>query len=110
MALGISLRVWANQTLGASYTRKLRTVQGQRVVSDGPYRVLRHPGYAGVLLMWFAAGVGLRNWIALILIAFPLGWAYRRRMIAEEEMLLTNIGEPYRRYARRTWRIIPFIY
>jgi protein-S-isoprenylcysteine O-methyltransferase Ste14 len=60
--------------------------------------------------MWFAAGVALRNWIALVLMALVLGWAYRRRMSAEEEMLLANIGEEYREYSRRTWRIIPFIY
>jgi protein-S-isoprenylcysteine O-methyltransferase Ste14 len=110
MILGISLRVWANQTLGSSYTRTLKTVEGQPVVSNGPYRVLRHPGYAGVLLMWFGAGVALRNWIALVITALVLGWAYQRRMSAEEEMLLTNIGEEYREYSRRTWRIIPFIY
>jgi protein-S-isoprenylcysteine O-methyltransferase Ste14 len=110
MILGISLRIWANQTLGASYTRMLKTVQGQSIVSNGPYRILRHPGYAGVLLMWFGAGVALRNWIALVLMAPFLGWAYRRRMNAEEEMLLTYIGEEYREYRRRTWRIIPFIY
>jgi protein-S-isoprenylcysteine O-methyltransferase Ste14 len=110
MIFGISLRVWANQTLGASHTRTLKTVEGQSVVSNGPYRVLRHPGYAGVLLMWFGAGVALRNWIAWVPMALVLGWAYRRRMSAEEEMLLTNIGEGYREYRRRTWRIIPFIY
>ena len=110
MILGISLRVWANQTLGASYTRTLRTVPGQAIVSAGPYRVLRHPGYAGVLLMWFGAGVALRNWIALIVMAPLLGWAYLRRMNAEEEMLLRETGEAYRNYTRRTWRIIPFIY
>jgi protein-S-isoprenylcysteine O-methyltransferase Ste14 len=110
MILGISLRVWANQTLGASYTRTLKTVQGQSIVSDGPYRVLRHPGYAGVLLMWLGAGVALRNWIALIFMAPLLGWAYLRRMNAEEKMLLTDIGEEYRNYSRRTWKIIPFIY
>jgi protein-S-isoprenylcysteine O-methyltransferase Ste14 len=60
--------------------------------------------------MWFGAGVALRNWIALVPMALVLGWAYRRRMSAEEEMLLTNIGEEYREYSRRTWRIIPFIY
>ena len=110
MILGISLRVWANETLGVSYTRTLKTTQGQLVISNGPYRVLRHPGYAGVLLMWLGAGVALRNWIALVFMALFLAWAYQRRMNAEEEMLLTNIGEEYREYSRSTWRIVPFIY
>jgi len=59
--------------------------------------------------MWLGAGLALRNWIALVLMVGFLGWAYRRRINAEEEMLLTNIGKEYREYSR-TWRIIPFIY
>ena len=109
MTSGIWLRAWANRTLGAFYTRTLKTTQRQAVISNGPYRVLRHPGYAGVLLMWLGAGLALRNWIALVLMVGFLGWAYRRRINAEEEMLLTNIGKEYREYSR-TWRIIPFIY
>ena len=60
--------------------------------------------------MWLGAGVALRNWIALVFMVLFLGRAYRKRMNAEEEMLLTNIGEEYREYSRRTWRIIPLIY
>jgi protein-S-isoprenylcysteine O-methyltransferase Ste14 len=60
--------------------------------------------------MWFGAGVALRNWIALVLMALVLGWAYWRRMNAEEEMLLTSIGDEYREYSRQTWRIIPLLY
>lgn len=110
MVLGISLRVWANHTLGAAYTRTLRIVPGHSVVSDGLYRVLRHPGYGGMLLMWLGAGFALRNWIALVGMALVLGWAYGRRMNAEEEMLLASLGEEYRAYTRRTWRIVPFVY
>lgn len=110
MVLGMSLRFWANRTLGAAYTRTLRTVPGQSVVSNGPYRVLRHPGYAGVLLMWLGSGVALKNWIALVTMGLVLGWAYRRRMNAEEEMLLATLGEEYRAYTRRSWRIVPLVY
>jgi protein-S-isoprenylcysteine O-methyltransferase Ste14 len=110
MVLGIGLRFWANETLGGAYTRTLRTVPGQSVISGGPYRVLRHPGYAGVLLMWLGAALALGNWIALVAMALVLGWAYGRRMNAEEEMLLASLGEEYRAYRRRTWRIVPFTY
>jgi protein-S-isoprenylcysteine O-methyltransferase Ste14 len=110
MTLGLSLRVWANQTLGAFYTRTLKAARGQPVVSGGPYRLLRHPGYAGVILMWLGAGVAVRNWFALGVIALVLAWAYRRRIHAEEEMLLMTIGAEYGDYRRRTWRIIPPIY
>ena len=110
MILGIGLRFWANQTLGAAYTRTLKILPGQAVISRGPYGVLRHPGYAGVLLMWLGAGLALENWIALVTIAFVFAWAYRRRMNAEEAMLLARLGDAYREYRRHTWRVVPFVY
>lgn len=110
MVVGIGLRFWASQVLGAAYTRTLKTLPGQAVISRGPYRVLRHPGYAGVLLMWVGAGLALRNWLVLACLCLVFGWAYGRRMNVEEEMLLASLGEAYRDYRGNTWRIIPFVY
>ncbi len=69
MVEGISLRVRANRALGAYYTRTLRTGPRQRIVRDGPYRLIRHPGYLGVMLMWVGAGLATVNWVT----AWPLG-------------------------------------
>jgi isoprenylcysteine carboxyl methyltransferase (ICMT) family protein YpbQ len=47
MLCGITLRMWAVQTLGRFYTRTLRISESQRVVQEGPYKNVRHPGYLG---------------------------------------------------------------
>ena len=46
MVAGLLLRIWAALTLGRFYTRTLRVSSDQTVVRTGPYRFLRHPGYA----------------------------------------------------------------
>src|SRR5262245_51876675 len=46
MVSGKGLRAWANTTLGAFYTRTLRVTADQRLIDQGPYRLLRHPGYS----------------------------------------------------------------
>ncbi|MFI5258624.1 MAG: methyltransferase family protein [Candidatus Limnocylindrales bacterium] len=51
-ATGLGLRIWSMRTLGSSYSRTLRAEDEQRVVDDGPYRLIRHPGYFGSLLTW----------------------------------------------------------
>src|SRR5450756_2056680 len=51
-ATGLALRVWSMRTLGVAYSRTLRTNDAHEVVDAGPYRVIRHPGYAGSLLTW----------------------------------------------------------
>jgi protein-S-isoprenylcysteine O-methyltransferase Ste14 len=44
---GIGLRLWAFRTLGRYFTFTVMTSADQSVVSNGPYRIIRHPGYAG---------------------------------------------------------------
>ena len=48
MLVGLALRWWANATLGRFYTSTLRLSEEQQIVKKGPYRLVRHPGYAGV--------------------------------------------------------------
>jgi protein-S-isoprenylcysteine O-methyltransferase Ste14 len=110
MALGIALRIWASRVLGRYFTRTLRTTAEQRVVSDGPYRVVRHPGYVGDILMWAGAAFATLNWVAFAGLTLAAVIAYRYRIQVEEAMLRETLGESYRAYAARTWRLLPFVY
>jgi protein-S-isoprenylcysteine O-methyltransferase Ste14 len=110
MVAGIALRFWANRTLGEFYTRTLKTTASQRVVQQGPYRVVRHPGYLGTILFWFGAGVAAMNWIAAALLVVLMFGVYSYRIRSEEVMLKNALGEEYQKYSARTWRLIPFVY
>ena len=109
MVAGITLRFWANRTLGAYYTRTLRTVQEQRVVEDGPYRLIRHPGYLGIMSMWVGAGLATVNGITGLVIVVGMLVVYGHRIRSEEEMMTQAFGEHYRAYEAHTWRLIPFV-
>jgi protein-S-isoprenylcysteine O-methyltransferase Ste14 len=110
MLAGLALRIWAALVLGAFYTRTLQTSVGQRIVMDGPYRIIRHPGYLGDLLLWPGAGMATENWIASVAITIVMGRAFRQRIATEEAMLAEAFPEDYPRYAGCTWRLVPFIY
>jgi protein-S-isoprenylcysteine O-methyltransferase len=107
---GLTLRIWASRVLGAYYTRTLRTEEGQHLIREGPYRLIRHPGYLGDILMWLGAGLATANGAVIALINIPLVRAYRYRMRTEEAMLAYTFPQEYQDYARRTSRLIPFIY
>jgi protein-S-isoprenylcysteine O-methyltransferase Ste14 len=98
------------RVLGRFYTRTLQVVGGQHVVTSGPYRLIRHPGYAGSLLVWTGYCVGVGKWIALLVVGALMLTAYGWRIRAEERMLADVLGEEYRRYQRRTARLVPFVY
>ena len=107
--LGMTLMHWAEATLGRLFSVQVTIQEGHRLVTDGPYRFLRHPRYSGIML--FATGVSLtfRSWLGLLLAAALIAvllW----RIHDEEALLHETFGEEWRKYKRRTRRLIPFVY
>ncbi len=110
IVVGLGLRGWGMATLGRFYTRTLRTVADQRVVQAGPYRLIRHPGYGGSLLVWIGYALGQGSWLAAALVTALLIGAYIWRINAEETLLASSFGSEYEDYQRRTKRLLPFVY
>jgi protein-S-isoprenylcysteine O-methyltransferase Ste14 len=108
-ATGLGLRIWSMRTLGASYSRTLRTNGGQRVVEDGPYRLIRHPGYAGSLLTWTGFALTTRSLPVVAAVSGLSARAYGHRIAAEEALLRRDLPG-YLDYSRRTKRLVPFIW
>jgi protein-S-isoprenylcysteine O-methyltransferase Ste14 len=107
---GIVVRQWAVVLLGSSFTVDVRVHEGQPVVDRGPYRVVRHPSYSGMLLTFAGIGLALGNWvsIACALLVPLVGIVLRIRV--EERVLLAELGEPYRAYAEGRARLIPYLW
>src|SRR5262245_39730033 len=110
MLVGLALRWWANATLGRFYTSTLRLSEEQQIVKKGPYRLVRHPGYAGVLLLWMGAAVASQNWLAAGITIALMSIAYVHRIKSEEFILLTAFGAQYREYMSSTWRLVPWVF
>jgi protein-S-isoprenylcysteine O-methyltransferase Ste14 len=108
-AAGLGLRAWSMRTLGGSYSRTLRVGRGQHVVDRGPYRHVRHPGYAGSLLIWTGFALTSRSVPVVEVVGGLLGVAYHRRVAAEETLLRRDLPG-YAAYSRRTKRLIPFVW
>lgn len=107
---GIALRFWANHILGEFYTRRLRVAGEQQIIQQGPYRVIRHPGYLGVMLMWTGAVLATNNWVAIVVVVVGMMTAYPYRIRTEEEMMHQAYGREYEDYQARTWKLVPFVY
>lgn len=110
MTGGIALRYWAGKALGAFYTRTLLIQTDQRIITAGPYKVIRHPGYAGTLLMWVGSVFATTNWLAIAIATPAIVGAYIYRIRCEEAMLVRSFGGHYKSYQARTYKLIPFVY
>lgn len=108
-AIGLVLNAWAMRALHGLYTIRLSIKEGHRLVTSGPYRIVRHPGYLSFVLVLPGMGLALGSVAILAYLPAILAWLILR-MRDEEAMLVTEFGEAYRDYQRRTKRLIPFVY
>jgi protein-S-isoprenylcysteine O-methyltransferase Ste14 len=107
MWLGLGTRVWAVAALGGAFRTTVEVDRDQAVVTSGPYKWIRHPSYAGLLLIVAGLGLALGNWLSvaacLVLPVPALAW----RIHVEEAELSRVLGDAYRAYQTRTARLIP---
>ncbi len=107
---GFGMRRWSEMTLGRYFTFNVMTSTDQPVITSGPYRFVRHPGYTGVVLVVVGAGRIAGNWVGLVgwtlLVTAPLLY----RIHIEENALLTALGDRYRAYAAQPKRLVPLIW
>jgi protein-S-isoprenylcysteine O-methyltransferase Ste14 len=110
MWTGLLVRVAAVIALGAAFRTTVEVEAGQQLVERGPYRVVRHPSYTGLVLITTGYGVVSGVWPSLLIaILMPLAvliW----RIKVEEEALLSAMGSTYERYKRRTKRLVPGVW
>ncbi len=110
VSLGVALRIWTRVTLKNQYTGHIQTFAGGVLETGGPYRYLRHPGYAGYLLVGIGLSVGLGSYIGLASTFVLLLPGLFYRMCVEEELLTAQFGDEYLEYAVRTKRLIPGVW
>jgi protein-S-isoprenylcysteine O-methyltransferase Ste14 len=111
LAAGYGLAFWAMRVNRFfSSVVRIQSDRGQYVVTSGPYRWIRHPGYLAGLVIIVASGIALGSWLAAaILVVFGLPFL-RRRAITEDRVLQAELPG-YRDYAARVrWRVLPGIW
>jgi protein-S-isoprenylcysteine O-methyltransferase Ste14 len=108
--LGLLLRWWSFVALGKYFTVVLKTSQDQPVVDRGPYRVLRHPSYTGLLLAFVGCGLMFGNWLSAMCSVAAVFAALTYRIRIEESALYAALGDRYRDFAFGCARLVPFLW
>ena len=107
---GTILRWWAIRHLGRFFSVDIAIAKDHRVIDDGPYRLVRHPSYTGLLMQFAGIGLVLGNLLSLLVIFLPTFLALLYRIRLEEAALLSSLGESYAAYSRRTKRLVPWLF
>lgn len=106
---GTALRLYAISVLGRFFTTTIAITPGQRVIDKGPYHLIRHPAYTGILITLLGYALCLTNWLSLIVIMGSALISLSYRIQVEEQVLQAQLGQQYREYMRHTKRLIPFV-
>jgi protein-S-isoprenylcysteine O-methyltransferase len=107
MLAGAALRWWSVVTLGRFFTVTVGVADDHRLIDSGPYAVLRHPSYTGMLIVYLGLGIGLDSWVSIVAGLVVPGLACAYRIGHEERQLREGLGPSYDAYARRTRRLVP---
>ncbi len=106
---GVAFACWARHTLGRNWSAAAQLKYEHELIQSGPYRLVRHPIYTGLLLAFLGTALMLGEWRAIVafsIILISLLHKYR----VEERMMHMHFGSRYLEYAARTKALVPAIY
>lgn len=105
-ALGLGFCVWARLVLADNWSGTVQVKQAHALVRSGPYRLVRHPIYTGLLTAFLGTGLVIDAWRAVL--AWVIVWlSFERKRRTEEAFMQETFGAAYCDYARQVPPLLP---
>jgi protein-S-isoprenylcysteine O-methyltransferase Ste14 len=107
--IGLALAILARRHLGCYWSGEISIKVDHRLIRSGPYRMLRHPIYTGLLTMYAGTALVTGTWLAVGGFALA-ALAYARKVRLEEANLNVAFGAEYEAYRRESWALVPGLF
>jgi protein-S-isoprenylcysteine O-methyltransferase Ste14 len=105
---GFVVSVAGREYLSSNWSGKVIIQEKHELIKKGPYKIIRHPIYAGVLVMMIGSSMITGNIFCFIWVIFCFFGLFRKSK-QEEELLIKKFGETYKQYIKETKMMIPYI-
>lgn len=109
VAAGLGFAVWARVHLAGNWSGTVTLKQDHELVRSGPYALVRHPIYTGLLLAAIGTVVAIDRWSALVALAL-MAVAFLRKIVIEERFMAEAFGATYADYSRSTAQLVPYLW
>jgi protein-S-isoprenylcysteine O-methyltransferase Ste14 len=106
--LGCIICISAREYLSSNWSGKVIIQEKHNLTKNGPYKIIRHPIYTGVLIMMIGTSIIIGSIINFVWTLFCFLGLYRKSK-QEEELLLKEFSETYEQYQKETKMIIPYL-
>ena len=110
MSMGLMIRFCAIKSLGRFFSTTVVIQTEHLLIDHGLYHYIRHPAYTGLLLSFFATGIAMGDFLAMLVLLRPITYVLYQRISVEEALLISYFGKNYQNYAVRTKKLIPGLY
>lgn len=107
LILSTIFTVWSRLVLGKMWANYAAVKEEHKLVTDGPYRMSRHPIYSGLLGMILGTAISTGKGFIFLLFIIALFFLLNR-IHNEEQMMLQTFGEQYLQYKKRVSKLIPW--
>jgi protein-S-isoprenylcysteine O-methyltransferase Ste14 len=107
--MGVVFSIWARLMLGDNWSNRVTVKENHTLVRSGPYRIVRHPIYSGILLGMLGSALQrgeVRSFVGVTICGFSF-WLKTR---AEEQFMVQIFGEEYLQYRHKVKALAPFIF
>jgi len=108
-ASGLLFSVWGRRYLGRNWSRAVTIKKDHELITGGPYSLVRHPIYTGLLVGLSGGALALGEWRGLVAVGLVF-IALLRKLRLEERWMRVQFGESYENYSRQVRALVPYIY
>jgi protein-S-isoprenylcysteine O-methyltransferase Ste14 len=108
VAAGLGIALWARWHLGRNWSGWVTVKEDHALIRSGPYRVVRHPIYSGLLLAFLGTALAIGEWRGVVAVGLALfGFVLKIRV---EETRMRETFPEYEDYRRRSAALIPLLF
>ncbi|MFN8504629.1 methyltransferase family protein [Kouleothrix sp.] len=107
--VGVSFAIWSRTLLKNNWSRDVAILEDQHFIQSGPYAIVRHPIYTGILFALLGTALVCSTLGSLLGFAFAITSLWQKAHM-EEKLLITEFGQQYTNYQHEVRFLIPFIY
>lgn len=102
------IQIWATKVLGDNYSQDIAIKKDHKLITSGPFKIIRHPQYLSQFLLDLGAAAATLSFILAPLALIQIPFLFMRASL-EDKILEKHFGENFRNYKKQSGMIFPFI-
>ena len=106
---GFTLMQVAEKSLAKQFSVEVTLLENHQLVQDGPYKLIRHPRYLGILIFFTGISLVFQSFLTIfitVILLLVLFW----RISVEEALMHQEFGKEWETYCVHSWRLIPYVF